>query len=266
MLSTAAFSQASAVRPDGDGRYLGELHPDWSVGGRPHGGYLLAIAARAAIEAADRATPDVVAVSAQYLRPPGLATVSVRTEQIKTGRTVGVLRVVLEQDGLACLEATVNVGTLPAEPPQWAEPPTHPSEPVPGAIEAAELPGNPAVRLNRSCEVWLDPDGAAFLTGATGPPRLRLWARPRGEPPDPLFALVAGDISMPTAFNLGRFGWTPTVQLTALVRARPVPGWLTVVVDTRSVHGNWFDEDATVLDASGQIVCQARQLALLPRR
>ena len=31
-----------------------------------------------------------------------------------------------------------------------------------------------------------------------------------------MFALLAGDISMPVTFNLGRFGWTPTVQLTAL--------------------------------------------------
>ena len=40
----------------------------------------------------------------------------------------------------------------------------------------------------------LDPQAAGFLHGRPGdPPRLRLWVRPRGADPDPLFALVAGD-------------------------------------------------------------------------
>ncbi|HEY2098981.1 MAG TPA: thioesterase family protein, partial [Pseudonocardia sp.] len=30
------------------------------------------------------------------------------------------------------------------------------------------------------------------------------------------------------------------------------------------IRGNWFDEDYTVIDAQGQLVCQARQLALAP--
>jgi hypothetical protein len=30
------------------------------------------------------------------------------------------------------------------------------------------------------------------------------------------------------------------------------------------VHGQWFDEDATVIDSAGRLVCQARQLALTP--
>ena len=94
---------------------------------------------------------------------------------------------------------------------------------------------------------------------------LRCWVRPRGEPTDVLFALLAGDIMAPTVFNLGgRVGWAPTVQLTALLRARPAPGWLRIEARTTAVAGDWFDEDATVVDAAGRLVCQARQLALSP--
>jgi hypothetical protein len=67
---------------------------------------------------------------------------------------------------------------------------------------------------------------------------------------------------MPVTFNLGRMGWSPTVQLTALLRSRPAPGWLRIQVDCRAVHGAWFDSDATVVDSTGRLVCQARQLAL----
>ena len=111
----------------------------------------------------------------------------------------------------------------------------------------------------------MDRESATFLDRRTdGPLTLKLWARPIDEQPDPYFALLAGDLSMPVTFNLGRFGWSPTVQLTALLRARPAPGWLRIHVTCQAVHGQWFDEDATVIDAAGRLVCQARQLALTP--
>jgi hypothetical protein len=37
-----------------------------------------------------------------------------------------------------------------------------------------------------------------------------------------------------------------------------------VDVTCRAVHGQWFDEDATVIDSTGRLICQSRQLALTP--
>ena len=54
------------------------------------------------------------------------------------------------------------------------------------------------------------------------------------------------------------------MQLTGLLRARPAPGWLRLESRSRVVAGPWFDEDTTVVDAAGRLVCQARQLALAP--
>ena len=93
---------------------------------------------------------------------------------------------------------------------------------------------------------------------------MRLWVRPRHSLADPYFSLLASDVNPPVVMNLGRIGWAPTVQLTALLRTRPAPGWLRVVVESRSVHESWFDSDATVVDAQGRLVCQARQLGLAP--
>lgn len=260
-----ATAVEAAVEEHGDGAFRARLHPDWSVGRRLHGGYLLATAVRAAVASCGETTPDPVAVSAQYFRPPQAGPALVRTETLKQGRTVAVVRAVLEQDGVACLEATVNAGALGDGAPTWSDPPVLTDGPGDDAVDVSATPGGEVFLLNRACEVYLDPAGAAFLSASRGDPRLRLWARPRGEQPDLLFALLAGDISMPTTFNLGMFGWTPTVQLTALLRAHPAPGWLGISVESRSVHGGWFDEDATVIDSNGRIVCQARQLALVPR-
>ncbi len=202
-------------------------------------------------------------MSAQFLRAPSVGPVLLRTDIRRTGRRVTVVGVVLEQRGRNCVEGTVTLGRLPRERAAWSDLPSQPAEPPGNALDLAALPATSSFRLTSSCDVRLDPNGAGFLHGPRGEPlRLRLWVRPRGEQPDALFGLVAGDVSMPVTFNLGRMGWSPTVQLTALVRSRPAPGWLRVQVECRAVHGGWFDEDAVVVDSTGRLVCQARQLAL----
>src|SRR6185437_8831987 len=104
--------------------------------------------------------------------------------------------------------------------------------------------------LAHTCELRFDPATMAFLRREQAPPVLRGWARTREEPVDVLFALLAGDILPPTVFNLGGTpGWAPTVQLTALLRAHPAPGWLRVASRADVVAGPWFDEDVTVVDA-----------------
>jgi acyl-coenzyme A thioesterase PaaI-like protein len=270
----SGFGAATRVRSLGDGTYTADLSPDWTVGNRPHGGFLLALQARAALQAAAEATGadgagaealDPVAVSAQFLRSPEIGPVLLRTEIRKLGRTASVLSVYLEQRGRSCVESTITVGRVVEEPPAWTDLPDVPAKPPADALDLASVPGATAFRLSRTCEVKLDQANTGFLHGRAGDPlRLRMWARPRGEHPDVLFGLIAGDISMPVTLNLGRYGWSPTVQLTALLRGRPAPGWLRVEVGCRAVHGQWFDEDAVVIDSAGRLICQARQLALTP--
>jgi acyl-coenzyme A thioesterase PaaI-like protein len=262
----APFSVASAVAKEGDGEYRATLDPRWAVGERPHGGYLLAVIARAALDSAAAvagdAAPDPLAVSAQFLRPPACGPAVIRTAVRRSGRTITVVNAVLEEDGRPCVEATVTCGTLPTGAPSWLDVPDMPAQPPPEAVDVGARPGT-AFQLATQCQLRMDPATAGFATGRTDlPPLTRLWTCPVGEPPDALFALVAGDVSPPVVFNLGRIGWAPTVQLTAILRARPAPGWLRVQASTRSVHGRWFDEDHTVVDSAGNLVCQARQLAI----
>jgi hypothetical protein len=259
------FSQANAVRPLGDGTFTASLPAAWTVGPKPHGGFLIALLARAAAQAAgDGLGP--LSVSAQFLRAPEVGPVLLRTDVRKAGRTTTVVTVTIEQRGQVCVEGSVTAGRIPDAAADYADLPEMPAEPPADSVDLASLQSgsNVIYKVGTACEVRLDREGAGFLTGSTTDPLvLRLWARPHGERPDPYFALVAGDISMPVTFNLGRFGWSPTVQLTALLRSRPSPGWLRVRVTCSAVHGQWFDEDAVVIDSSGRLVCQARQLALL---
>ena len=264
------FSAASAVRSLGDGTFTASLSPEWTIGPKPHGGFLLALAARAATQTATAAVPGAeglapLAVSAQFLRAPEVGPVLLRTEIRKAGRTATVVATTLEQRGRSCVESVVTVGRIPEQAPDYVDLPDVPAEPPADAVDLATMQSGGVYKLGAVCDVRLDKRGAGFLASRTDEPLvLRLWVRPRGERPDPYFALVAGDISMPVTFNLGRFGWSPPVQLTALMRANPAPGWLRVQVSCSAVHGQWFDEDAVVIDSTGRLVCQARQLALTP--
>lgn len=91
--------------------------------------------------------------------------------------------------------------------------------------------------------------------------------------PCPLAALgpQCGDVSAPVTFGVNRFGWAPTVQLTAYLRALPADGWLRVSprklgaqCTTVQIGQDWFDEDHIVVDCEGHIVVQSRQLAMVP--
>lgn len=262
--SAGPFTTASRVRSLGDGTFAATLAGAWTIGGKPHGGFLVSLLARAAV-AAGGGTPavDPLTVSAQFLRAPELGPVLLRTDVRKNGHQTTVVGVNIEQRGQTCVEGIVTTGRLPRERAAWSDLPNQPAEPPGNALDIAALPMASVFRLTEGCDVRIDPNGAGFLHGQTNdPPRLRLWAKPRNEQVDPFFALLVGDIAPPVTFNLGRFGWSPTVQLTALLRSRPAPGWLRVQVDCKAVHGPWFDADATVVDAAGRLICQARQLAL----
>ncbi|WP_219413169.1 thioesterase family protein [Pseudonocardia nigra] len=261
------FRDAVAIEPLGEGRYGAELGPLWTVGTKAHGGLLLALLTRAGLARLDAdapgAAPDPLAIAADFLRAPDPGPVELRTEVLKAGRTASVVAVRMTQGDRPMLAATVTAGRLPADEPQWADLPDLAPEPTADATD----PGadGRVFGLASACDLRLDESTAAFRRGEQAPPVLRGWVRPRGEPADVLFALLAGDILPPTVFNVGgRFGWAPTVQLTALLRAHPAPGWLRLESRSTVVAGTWFDEDVAVVDAAGRLVCQARQLALAP--
>ncbi len=261
------FRRAIAVEPLGSGRYGAELGPEWTVGPKAHGGLLLVLLVNAGLARLRTEGPDPdpepLAIAADFLRAPDPGPVEIGTEVLKTGRTVSVVSVRMSQGGRPMLAATLTAGRLPDDRPLFADLPDLPAEPPDDALDPAarETPFG----LARSCDLRHDPATMAFLQRGTAPPVMRGWARPRDEPVDVLFALLAGDILPPVVFNLGgRFGWAPTVQLTALLRARPEPGWLRIESRAGVVGGSWFDEDVTVIDSAGRLICQARQLALTP--
>jgi acyl-CoA thioesterase len=97
----------------------------------------------------------------------------------------------------------------------------------------------------------------------SGEPFYEFWMRFADErPADTLTLPFIVDAAPPAVLELGASGST-TIELTVHVRARPAPGWLACRVYTRHVSGGYHEEDFEAWDATGTLVAQARQLALV---
>lgn len=282
---SAPFLAAMALRdtPGSSGRYAAVLTEAWTIGPKAHGGVLLALCAKAARTELERPGPETggpdvggpgmagmepVAVSASYLHAPDPGPVDLAVTVVKRGRTVSVVDVELSRSGRPAVRASITLGVLDADPPRHAAVNRdQPVEPGSDAVDVAGHPSGTLINLAGVCDLRVDRQTAPYLDGRTDPEaHVRLWVRPHDEEPDVLFALMAGDVGPPVTLNHGLAGWAPTVQLTALLRARPAPGWLRVQMSSHTVGRTWFDEDAVVLDTAGTLICQTRQLALAPGR
>ncbi|HEV2361760.1 MAG TPA: thioesterase family protein [Acidimicrobiales bacterium] len=264
MSNPLAFSNVSALSDRGDGRFAGELHPEWTIGGKPHGGYLLAMLGLAAAAVGEH--PHVIAASAHYLRSPDPGPVEVEAEVLRTGRSASQVRARLTQEGRACVEALLTTSLLADDStPYWsAGAPTRSDVQfddchrlVPRRLDGMR------VAMMENVDVMLEPTSMTFLDGAPdGDGVLRGWLRlPDDEPFDPFSLLFAVDGFPPATFNVEYAGWVPTLELTAYVRALPAPGPVQVLQKAQLIEGQKVDEVCFIWDSAGRLVAQGTQLA-----
>ena len=94
----STFDAATAVRRTEGGGLLADLDPGWDVGGGIlNGGYLLAVAARAAV--LESPHPHPVALSASYLRAPAAGPTPLTVVPGTAGRTLAHSLVTLGDAG-----------------------------------------------------------------------------------------------------------------------------------------------------------------------
>jgi acyl-coenzyme A thioesterase PaaI-like protein len=294
---SARFSDAMALVPvsseEAVSVFDGALNEHWTIGPKVHGGAMLALCAKAAVLAhagSDGAAVQPIAVSGSFLWAPDPGPLRVVTTLRKRGRRVSLVDVELNQDDRTgdersreeprtgdersreeqrtAVRATITL----ADPEHHVAPllsvnpvvPLMTPDPPPGLEPIG--PGHPMadiVHLAHGCDIR--PSLTSFEPRADGgPPVIEYWVRPKEDPSDVLFALLCGDVSAPVTFGVNRFGWAPTVQLTAYLRAVPADGWLRVLCTTMQIGQDWFDEDHVVVDCEGRIVVQSRQLAMVP--
>ena len=257
---------ALSTNPSGTAAFSGQVQPAWNIGANPNGGYLLALAAQA-LRQTTPSQPDPLSITVHYLRP-GLAGAPCRIETrlLRSGRTLSTVRATLVQDGSARLEVLAAMGDLGAPA---AAPAPRLSLPVPSIPPPEACPGRSApaqgvdLPILQRLDVRLHP--AEAVPGAAGQARVTGWIRfTDGRPPDALACLLMADAFPPAVFGLlSMVGWVPTVALTMHLRGRPAPGWLLGQFWSHDLSHGRVVEDGALWDSSGQLVLQARQLALV---
>jgi acyl-coenzyme A thioesterase PaaI-like protein len=260
------FSEVAAVAPISDGRFEAEVDTNWTIAGKPNGGYLLAMLGQAAAQVSVHG--DVTAASAHYLRSPEPGAVLIEAEVLRNGRAASQVRARIRQNGSTRVEALLTTGSLGApSAPYWDA-----GLPRPGQVAYSDcprliprLPNGMPVAIMDQVDVRLEPGSTGFANGEpTGRGEIRGWlALPGDEPFDTSSLLYAVDAFPPATFDIEFSGWVPTLELTVYVRARPSPGPVQILQRAQLIAGNRVDESCFVWDSAGCLVAQGTQLAAI---
>ena len=263
------FDRDTAVTRRSPGVYDIDLSAGWTITGAVNGGYLLAVLGRALADALPHGDPFTI--SAHYLTASQPGPAVVRTDVVRTGRTLSTGQASLfqhddegrEVERIRVLASYGDLDALPDDVRTTAKPPAIPPiEQCFGPQDApGPVPGGSAIADRLFLK--LDPATLGWALGApSGKGEMRSWfGLADGRDPDAFALLLAVDALPPTAFEMGFRGWVPTVELTVHVRCRPAPGPLRVAISTRNLAGGFLEEDAEVWDSADRLVAQSRQLA-----
>jgi hypothetical protein len=252
-----------------EGVYDIDLSAGWTIINAVNGGYLLAVLGRALADALPHSDPFTI--SAHYLTASCPGPAVIRTDVVRTGRTLSTGQASLfqydegghEVERIRVLASYGDLASLPDDVRTTAKPPAFPPLEQCFGPQDGPTPVAGSLAIIERLMLRLDPSTVGWALGApSGKGAMRAWlGLADGRDADPLALLLAVDALPPTAFELGISGWVPTIELTVHVRSRPAPGPLRVSITTRNLAGGFLEEDAEVWDSADRLVAQSRQLA-----
>jgi acyl-CoA thioesterase len=268
------YDEAVRLEPgDSGSTRRGTFSESWMIGNAVNGGVVMATGLTALRQhlAADPDEEtkhvDPVVVSAYFLTASAPGPFTATTELMRAGRRLSTGQISVSQDvagePVERMRAIASFGNLDeVDTHRQSEPPDLP--PPDQCLSSHDAPPDflrHSHFLDR-VDIRLDPATAGW---AMGKPSMRGvvqgWLRLRdGREPDTTMLALALDAFPPVAFDLGLYGWTPTLEFTGHIRRRPAPGWLRVVLSTENLGGEMMEEDARIWDSTGALVAQSRQL------
>jgi hypothetical protein len=269
VIGDSEFDRDTAVTRREPGVYDIDLSAGWTIISAVNGGYLLAVLGRALGDALPHSDPFTI--SAHYLTASRPGPAVIRTDVVRTGRTLSTGQASLfqyddegaEVERIRVLASYGDLDALPDDVRTTAKPPQLPPAEQCFGAQDGPTPIKGSSAITERLALKLDPATLGWAIGSpSGKGEMRAWfGLADGRDADPLSLLLAVDALPPTAFEMGLTGWVPTVELTVHVRCRPAPGPLRVSITTRNLAGGFLEEDAEVWDSEDRLVAQSRQLA-----
>jgi acyl-CoA thioesterase len=254
-----AFDEDTALAEAGELRWRGSVPETWSIGTGPNGGFMAALAARAAGLAA-RTPPR--SLTLHYLAPPAEAEIDVAAEVARAGRSATFLRLTLSQDGKPVVLALAVCGAWYDDAPSWSdlEPPQLPPMEDCIRIDPTRSGVPPLQGRYETYIATRDPDDR--------PIRVDGYIRTREPHPADHVALAAiSDAFIPPAFfRTPEPIMVPTLELTIHFRGIPPDDPHPFVEQTtvsRIAAGGVVEVDGEIWSSEGRLLVQSRQLALM---
>jgi acyl-CoA thioesterase II len=261
-MTRSASDLEHATRVEGhDGRYVAQLSDDWEIWG-PNGGYLAAIALRAAGMVAQIAQP--ASFYCHFLSSPAFAAVQLDVKVLKQGRRAESFAVEMTQEGKPILHALVK--TAAAAPGYSHQHPTAPAVAPPAALKTYEelLPPN---RQLPTFSFWNNVERRPVDQSASNEPTapvLREWTRyrPRACFEDPFVdaarALILLDtFGFPAAYQRYR-SWeylAPNLDTSAWFHHfNPGCEWLLIDHECTVADRGLMAVDGKVWDTEGRLL------------
>ena len=256
-----SFEADTALERVGEDRYRGEVPHSWSIGPGPNGGFMAALAARAALLSAG-APPRSLTV--HYLAPPAEASIDVVTEILRQGRSATFLRMTMVQDERPVVAAMAVCGAWYDDAPSWSDmaPPDLPPREECIRIDPTRS-GVPPLQGNyESYIATRDPDDRP----------IRIDGHIRTAEPHPADHVVLAAISdafiPPAFFRTPEPVFSPTLELTIHFRGIPPEDphpFVRQATVSRLAAGGVVEIDGEIWSEDGRLLVQSRQLALLKR-
>ncbi|MEA2126162.1 MAG: hypothetical protein QOI80_2944 [Solirubrobacteraceae bacterium] len=256
-----SFDADTALAEAGELRWRGTVPPTWSIGTGPNGGFMAALAARAAALAAGVAPRSL---TLHYLAPPAEAEIDVAVEIVRAGRSATFLRIVMTQQDRPVVLALAVCGAWVEDAPTWsdAEPPELP--PLADCIRIDPTrSGVPPLQTRYQAHLAReDPERR--------PVRVRGYIRTaEPHPADHVVLSALTDAFIPPAiFRSPEPILVPTLELTIHLRGIPPDGehpWILGAFVTRVAAGGVVEMDGELWSEDGRLLAQSRQLALARR-
>jgi acyl-CoA thioesterase len=262
-----SFDRHTRVTPDGPGRYLVTIDPSWWIIRGPNGGYVAALLVRALEAAVADSTRQLRSLTVHFLRPPEQGPAQIEVSIDRQGRTLTNLRATLLQHGRP--QATALAAFAAPRETASLHHAVMPEVPPPEALTPREQ-GMLPIHQQYELRFALGPasqDEARTREAVSGG-----WIRLREERAlDAALLTAYSDGWPPAVFATGELppsmGGVPTIDLTVHIRAS-LPGGVgpgdpvLAVFRTRELEDGYLEEDGELWSRDGQLLAQARQLAV----
>ena len=259
------LDEATELRHAGNGAYEGEVDGRWWTPRGPLGGYVMALALRALMVAVGDDSRQPRSLTVYFLSAPKAEPITLKPVVDRSGRSMTMASVRLEQEGKA---VALGIGafsgpwageTLDESPMPEVEPPAPSTEARQYLDEAPRPPFRELLVMQRRF-------GAPFFTRADHAETGGWLGLKEERPMDALAVVLLADAWFPAPWpRVDDLMPAPTIEMTVYFRA-PLPREDPLLLgrfSTKLVRDGFFEEAGELWAPDGTLVAQSRQLALL---